>query len=387
MTATEHDADRLKAHNRELSILKSVAEALNQTVDLHQALDVVLSQVAELLGLTTGWIWLLDEDTAEPYLVAARELPVGLKPPETMQGPCWCLDSFRVGKLDSSTNISVVSCSRLKDLVHSHSGGLKCHASVPLLARGRKVGLLNVASSDWRKLTEAELKLLYTVGDMLGMAVERARAMAHSAHLGATEERNRLAREIHDTIAQGMAAAALHLESAEALLEANAEVDKVHKAIEKALGLTRQNLEEARRSVLDLRAAPLEGRTLSQAIRALVDHLEGLETDLSTSGLGPISTRLEVGVYRIAQEALGNVIKHACASRVSLSLTQHLGHLHLSIQDNGRGFEPQRVAQGECFGLVGLQERARLLGGRLEVASEPGLGTHIQVWLPLEEAR
>lgn len=105
------------------------------------------------------------------------------------------------------------------------------------------------------------------------IAIERARLYERSVQLGASEERNRLAREIHDTLAQGLAAIALQLESAEALLEAGTDTKRLRHAIRQALTLARANLEEARRSVLDLRAAPLEGRTLSDALASLLYKL------------------------------------------------------------------------------------------------------------------
>jgi hypothetical protein len=150
--------------------------------------------------------------------------------------------------------------------------GHTLRASIPLYASSNtRLGALNVASRCWRELSPEELRLLYTVGDLLSIAIERARLFEQSAQLGASEERNRLARELHDTLAQGLAAIALQLESAEALLEAGTDPKRLRRALTQALGLTRANLEEVRRSVLDLRAAPLEGRTLAAA---LADRLE-----------------------------------------------------------------------------------------------------------------
>src|SRR5690606_21962759 len=132
------------------------------------------------------------------------------------------------------------------------------------------LGVLNVASTDWEELSEDDLQLLYTVGDLVSIAVERARLFDKSDELGAVEERNRLARELHDTLAQGLAAIALKLETADALLEAGAGADRVREMVQQTLFDARNNLEEARRSVLDLRAAPLEGKTLVVALNELV---------------------------------------------------------------------------------------------------------------------
>ncbi len=115
------------------------------------------------------------------------------------------------------------------------------------------------------ELSAEDLRLLYTVGDLLSIAIERARLFSHSAEFGAAEERNRLAREIHDTLAQGLAGITLQLETAEALLE-NDRRHRSQKTIHQALELARANLDEARRSVLDLRAAPLESRGLAEAL-------------------------------------------------------------------------------------------------------------------------
>src|SRR5207253_1437987 len=159
----------------------------------------------------TGWIWLLREETGESYLAAAQNLPPALAHnPRLMEGSCYCLDSYRSGDLSGAANVNVVTCSRLKSLVDG-TDGLRYHASIPLYAQEKRLGVLNLASADWRELSAEDLRLLHTVGDLLSIAVERARLFAQSAQLGAAEERNRLARELHDTLAQGLTAVALRL--------------------------------------------------------------------------------------------------------------------------------------------------------------------------------
>src|SRR5919112_5066110 len=255
----------LERRNHELLVLNEIARELNRSVELGEALGFTLSQVAELLGLRTAWIWLMDDSSPEPYLAAARNLPPALADdPRRMDGSgyCYCLDTYKRGDLGGAANVNVLTCSRLDGLVDG-TGGLRYHASIPLYAGEKKLGVMNLASPGWRSLSSEDLQLLYTVGDLLSIAVERARLAGRSTRLGAVEERNRLAREIHDTLAQGLTATALQLESADALLDAGSE--KAHEPLRRALSLTRSNLEEARRSVLDLRASPLEGRLLSEA--------------------------------------------------------------------------------------------------------------------------
>jgi two-component system NarL family sensor kinase len=245
---------------------------------------------------------------------------------------------------------------------------------------------LNVASVDWRELTPDDLRLLYTLGDMLSIAIERARLFARSAEIGALEERNRLAREIHDTLAQRLAGITLQLESAEAALEVGGDPDRLHKAISQALEQARASLEEARRSVLDLRATPLEGRTLSQALAALAKSAleeHGLVVEYRMSGSEvPLPSRLEAGLYRIAQEALVNTAQHAGTGNASLQLEIRPDRVRLRIIDQGQGFDPALIPPGH-YGLQGMNERARLLGGEMLIESSPGKGTKIEVSMPL----
>lgn len=376
-------AEQLQQRNRELSILNTIARALNSSVDLNETLQAALAQVAELLGLKTGWVWLLHEETGASYLAAAQNLPPALaRNPDKMTGGCYCLRTFRDGDLAGAANVNVVECSRLQGLVDG-TDGLRYHASIPLYAHGRKLGVMNVAGTDWRRLSAADLRLLYTIGDLLSIAIERARLFNRSTQIGALEERNRLARELHDTLAQGLAAISLQLESADALIEDNRDLHRAHEALHHALNLTRTNLEEVRRSVLDLRAAPLEGRTLAEALADLAAHSAVPTTFILRGDERPLPLRVESGVYRIAQEALRNVERHANATHAHIELTLTPDQLHLIVEDDGEGFDVAAVEQGH-FGLIGMSERAKLLGGRLEINTAPQAGTQLQVVVPIK---
>lgn len=396
------DTEALRRRNRELRIINTIAEALNASVDLSALLENALAQVAELLDLQTGWVLLLDEETGEPYLAAAQNLPPGLaNEPERMSGWCYCLSTFCNGDFEEAANTNIVTCSRLKQLVSECDGkgtnGLRFHASIPLSVRQdgtlRRLGMLNVLSSEWRRLDPDELRLLHTIGDMLGVAIERARLHAHRLEAAQTEERNRLARDIHDTLAQSLSAIALQLETADALLEQEADRARLRRPIGTALELTRKSLDEARRSVLDLRAAPLEGRTLTEALEALTEeHAPDTEAALAFEpphDRRPLPSHVEVGLYRIAQEALNNALQHAEAGQITLRLAVTPEAVRLIVEDDGNGFDVDRLRdQGPDghFGLVGLRERAHLLGGRLHIESNPGVGTCIEALVPLEDA-
>jgi two-component system, NarL family, sensor kinase len=378
------DATTLAQRNRELSILNTIAADLNRETDLERALTITLRHVAELCGLRTGWVWLLDE-TGEAMLAASCNLPPALaSAPERMCGSCYCLDTYRAGAMDGADNISIVTCSRLKPLVDG-TDGLRFHASIPLFAHGRRLGVLNVASTSWQRISPDELRLLATAGDLLSIAIERARLFARSAEIGALEERNRIAREIHDTLAQSLAAITLKLDVADALLEGGVPATDVRRPLGEAMQLARHSLEDARRSVMELRAAPDEASDLPAALRALVQRAtRGTNLAASVDVVGepevlPLRTR--AALYRIACEAVTNVVRHANASRLTVQLVVGDERVELAIGDDGRGFVPNSITPGR-FGLVGMNERARLLGGVLQVQSAPGAGTTIVVAAP-----
>lgn len=385
MASISSERNILEQLNRELSILNAIAENLNGSVDLDETLRGTLAQVVELFDLQTGWVWLIQEETGGSYLAVAQNLPPALtKKPERMEGSCYCLDTYIAGDLDGAANVNVITCSRLKWLSEG-TGGLRYHASIPLYAHGKKLGVLNVASRDWRELSPEDLRLINTIGDLLGIAIERARLFQQSARAGAIEERNRLAREIHDTLAQGLTGIALHLETADALIEAQADPQKIRPLIQQALKMTRASLDEARRSVLDLRAAGLENRSLAEALQALAEAYQAkLNLKVVFSVVGkhyPLPVQVETGLYRVAQEALTNIQKHANAQKISIQLVTTPNYIQLTILDDGQGFDPEKLTSGR-FGLVGLNERVKLLGGKFHLQSSPGKGTRVEVVIP-----
>jgi two-component system, NarL family, sensor kinase len=374
---------------RELRILNQVAEALHSASDAQQALDQALALVAELLDLRTGWVWLLDPDTDQFYNAAALNLPPYLQEPVRMAGAsCWCIEGFRAGRL-APGNIRLIQCSRLYPAVQGNDKeatlGLSCHASIPLSFQGRPLGIMNVTAPAWRELTPDELRLLETIAYQVGIAVERARLAEERARLARTEERTRLAREIHDTLAQGLAAVALQIEGA--MTYVRSDPDLAMERLRRALTTVRDNLEEARRSVLDLRPAPLSGKPLPEALRALARSFTtetGIRTRLQTGMDVPpdLPAGVESELYRIAHEALTNVARHAGASRVTIGISRRNGTLRLVIRDDGGGFDLSgRGTTG--LGITGMRERARLLGGRLRITSRAGRGTAVLAEVPV----
>lgn len=409
----QQETTALLEGNPDLAVLYAIAGYLNHQVDVHDALQEILARVTELLHLRTGWVWLLNEQGV-PYLAAFQALPPYLAHhSERMSGGCLCLDTFLSGTLESAANIDVLRCSRLKNAERDSdpsSLGLRFHASIPIYADSTPLGVLNVASEDWRELQVQELQLLHIISDQIGLAMQRARLSAEhtraAARLATIEERNRLARDIHDTLAQGLAAITLQLEAADALAESRPQ--RAHEAIQRALALAHANLDEARSSVMDLRAAPLQEHTLPEALALLAAVQTTPEVaihyvSIPAAQFPALPARIEAGLYRVVQEALTNVQKHAFARHVEITLRfyadgqwkdgaeqlldgiEHGPRLHLLIRDDGRGFNPDEVARdGNHFGLLGMSERVKLLGGNMYIQSIPGSGTGIEISIPLQ---
>lgn len=196
---------------------------------------------------------------------------------------------------------------------------------------------------------------------------------------GILDERQRLAREIHDTIAQNLAGALAQLQAAQSSGEATARVERAIKLVRGALG-------EARRSVLDLSPEPLSSTGLAEAVTTLVDdwgrdHSPQAHV-IVTGNVRALHPEVEATILRVAQEALANVGKHANAERVGLTLTYDTDQIALDVRDDGSGFDPAGGVSTTSFGLRGMRQRAARLNGILNVETCLGSGTAISLHLP-----
>jgi signal transduction histidine kinase/ligand-binding sensor domain-containing protein len=201
------------------------------------------------------------------------------------------------------------------------------------------------------------------------------------------EERARLAREIHDTLAQGFVGISSQLDAV-AMCMPETETP-AQSYLNMARRMARHSLTEARRSVMDLRASALEGQELAAAIESgmrLWTAGSGAQVTVDVVDLGEkLPEEMEQHLLRIAQEAVTNALKHAAASRIEVKLHREARHLHLRIKDDGCGFDQQDVFSSRAghFGVIGMRERAERVGGELRLASNPGEGTEVEVIVPL----
>jgi signal transduction histidine kinase len=203
--------------------------------------------------------------------------------------------------------------------------------------------------------------------------------------LAVAKERNRLARDLHDSVAQTLYGLTLQSEAASRQL-ASGHLEKVSGYLREIRQSAQHSLQEARLLIFELRPPILEKDGLVAALKARLEDVEGrsgLQTHLNLDEVGKLSANLETGLYRIAQESLNNILKHAQASQVTLNLARDPTKVSLEIIDDGIGFDPETAQLQGGLGLEGMQARAEQIGGNLRVQSAAGEGTRVKVEVPL----
>lgn len=229
------------------------------------------------------------------------------------------------------------------------------------------------------ELADANRRLEATMAENAGL---HAQLLVQAREAGVVEERQRLAGEIHDTLAQGLAGIVAQLEAAK---QARDRPEELSRHLDQARGLARSSLTEARRSVRALRPEQLESASLPEAIGELACSWSAhfaVPVDVEITGTPtPVDQAIEAAIFRASQEALSNVAKHATASVVHLTLTYLDDALLLDVADNGTGFDPAADTQG--YGLVGMRRRLAGVAGHLTVESAPGTGTTLNAAVPL----
>ena len=268
-------------------------------------------------------------------------------------------------------------------------GTTKAELAVAIRVKDKILGVLDIESNQIDAFSEADLSTAQTLADQLAVAIENARLYQETSQMAVMEERNRMAREIHDTLAQGFTGIILQLEAAEQAVGEDASA--VSKHLNRARSLARGSLNEARRSVWNLRPEALERLALVEALRQEVGRFSQ-SSDIKARFEVSDDTRelpldVETALLRICQESLANIKKHAGASEVKVELIFDKSNVALTIRDNGAGFKTDETAgsNGEHrgFGLVSMQERARNLGGTFEVQSEEDKGTLVKITVPV----
>ncbi|MBO1752144.1 sensor histidine kinase [Actinotalea sp. BY-33] len=245
---------------------------------------------------------------------------------------------------------------------------------------GLGVALAERTTEQHRRRKEMIARLEATLAENAGL---HAQLLAQAREAGVVDERQRMAGEIHDTLAQGLTGIITQVQAAQRVWDSS---DRAREHVDRALGLARESLAEARRSVQALRPHQLEEAHLPEALGDLVRRWardDGVAVRFDVTGDPvPLGPAVEVALFRVAQEALHNVSRHAQAGRVGLALSYVTDEVLLDVRDDGRGMAVDGGHQGEGFGLRGMAERVRGVGGAMQIESAPGEGTAISVRVP-----
>jgi len=386
----------------EMAVLNEVGQAISSTLRLDELLDLIYRQVGRVMDATNLYIALYDRDedwVSFPLYVEGGQVswnPGGRKAGRGLtehiirnRQPLLLPDDVE---------------GRMQELgIESIGTAAKSWLGVPMIAGDEVLGVIAVQSYTTENVyDEGHLNLLPTIAAQAAIAIENARLYEDAQQAAVLEERNRLARELHDAVTQTLFSASLIAETLPPLWESDQ--DEGRELLKELRQLSRGALAEMRTLLLELRPAALAEASLADLLHQLgeaVTGRTGLPVTVTVEGEGALPSDVHVALYRMAQEALNNVVKHARASQVAVSLsyarplsplqvegmpTGQGGPVELYVSDDGRGFDPSHVPP-ESMGLNIIRERAQTIGARLTVESEIGRGTKITVvWPELQKS-
>jgi PAS domain S-box-containing protein len=379
--------ENLQSRVRELSALYAIAEVMTRSPDLDKILQLALDKTLEVAGMDAGGILLLDPSINE-LSPRAHE---GVSPELIQVAGRVEIDE---GLMPRMLN-SVLAIEDLSEVIKDHrvaieKEGFQSLVSIPLKVEESPLGVMVLASRSPRTFTPQELEMLAAIGNEMGLAVDRANLQAQELRAAILEERQAMARQMHDDLAQRVSYLGLEVDNmmGSSSLTQNVEVqdklEEIREVIEATYERVRSSIRQLEEDIpthFDLRV------TLPEIISQFEKQTRcRVELQVDESQLSRLSPSVAFQAAHIISEALTNVRKHAGADSVHLTL-QSLedGTIKIIIQDNGRGFDldSQQQSGERGFGLRFMRERAEGVGGSLRIESQPGQGTRLTVTLPL----
>jgi signal transduction histidine kinase len=258
---------------------------------------------------------------------------------------------------------------------------------IPLRMGGRVLGTLDVQSRRLDDFSEEDVRLIQSLGDQVAISVENARLYDQTGQLAALEERSYLARELHDSVTQLLFSISLTAETARMLLDQDE--TRLASRLNRLQALSHQAMNEMRALIHQTRPRHEAEGGLASHLRDLAAERgkrDGQQVILRVEGERKLTARQELALFRVVQEALNNVIKHARTDTAMVTLLFTDGSALLEIEDEGVGFEPEKLGRGlPTLGLTSMRERVELLGGTLAVESAPGAGTRVRAQVPITD--
>lgn len=382
--------------DRKVKVITSLNESVQlivSSLELDKVLNYIIQKACDLMATEKCLLYKLEEPGHHLTLLASSgflEHEDSKKKQKLQPGSAFIelvMQNRQVRAISDINNISDHNDNTFFDTLNK----LKLRAMIagPLLNQTEIVGGVALFYPDKHEFAEEDISLFTTFTNIAAIAIENARLYKRSQEAAILEERNRLAREIHDNLAQGLTAIVLQLEIVDILLKKDP--SRIHAEIEKAKIQARRNLQEARRSVWDLRAGATETLSIPDMIKLEIDRfklISDIEVHFKQHGkASPILGEANTHIFRVFQESINNVYHHAQARNVWINLEFSPELLTLSIQDDGIGLksiEGKDVDVKKGFGLMGMHERARILKGTLSISSSEGKGTTVSLKIPMQ---
>jgi PAS domain S-box-containing protein len=365
----------------EMQSVQAAARLLVRELDINRLLNFVTSQARHLLNAEEAAIFLASDDASRLELAGPRAARPGLN--QSTWLPANSLDANPVSNNGGATNgghdgLAQMVCRLLRG---QSVGDVLC---VPLTVRHENLAVLAVWNAAERDFSEADRRLLSMFADQAALALQNARLHAKNHELAITQERHRLARDLHDSVTQSLYSIGLAAQALTRLIN-QSEFGRVSGPVEHIHALSQGALAEMRDHLHHLCSAEITNEGFVEAVKKYCDGINNrhnLVIDFYPRTDVPLVLEQQNALYLIAREALWNVVKHANATRLKIDLTGVDGQLVLKIEDDGVGFDVTDSASCEALGLKTMKDRAAQLGGTLQVDSEQGRGTCITVQIP-----
>lgn len=375
----------LEKKNRELEILYEVVAFLREPADVDTLCKGFLERVQKTMGAVASSARLLDLDSRNLCMIVHDGLGEEFLDREEVLacGECVCGEVAQEGVRSLTLDVFASNLGVTRDTCMR--AGFRTVSATSITANKRTLGVFNLFYDHSLPISDEDRQLLETLGQQLGIAIENQRLHARERELAVSEERNLLARELHDSIAQGLAFLNLQVQMLERALAEHRDKD-VSATVEMLRRGIQESYEDVRELLVHFRTR-VEKQDLDAAIAAALRRLAeqtGVATDLDVQGDGaPLDPEAETQVLYIVQEALSNVRKHAGAKTVSVSLRRGRDGLSAIVRDDGVGFvDDDSIDKEAHIGLHIMRERALRIGGQFAVRSSPGRGTEIRLQLP-----
>lgn len=392
----------LVSRNRDLLALNSIAVTVSLSLELEEILAKSTQKVLTISESEAGCVFLVDARNKGLKLVSyvgSRRL-FQCSYLDSPGANCACYQVLRYKQTLLVKDVS--QCPALGEEVMRRKG-TNCFVSVPLISKDKVLGVMNVVYSEERGFTEDDLRLMQSVGYHIGMAVENSMLYKETRHKeelrgqllstiinAQEEERKRISRDLHDGCAQNLTGLIMSIESAETIAPPQDSV--LAQKLTGARLIAVHALEDMRKIMRGLRSTDLDELGLVAAIRANAQsHLESADIRLDFEAQGfihPLPPPIETALFRIVQEAVNNIIKHSGAQTVTVRMRMEVGKIIASVSDDGHGFDTAAFfdldGRKQSLGLLGMLERANLLGGVFSINSTPGKGTLLIVEIPVD---